>query len=130
MAVLSGKDGSLKFDGAGVARVRSWSLQGGFDTLETTNLGQIAREYVPGLKSATGSASIFYHDDNTTLQSVLDNCLTTGNPTMGAFELNYGTKSVKFNGYVNSVSFACSTGEVMSAEVSFTMSGDYTSLTI
>jgi hypothetical protein len=130
VAVLSGKDGSLKFDGASIARVRSWSLQASLDTLDTTTLGKIAREYTPGLKSATGSASIFYHDDNTTLQSVLDACLTTGNPTIGAFELNYGNKSVKFKGYVNSVSFACTTGEVMSAEVSFTMSGDYTGLTL
>jgi hypothetical protein len=130
VAVLSGKDGSLKFDGTAIARVRSWSLQANVDTLETTNLGQIAREYGPGLKSASGNASIFYHDDNTSLQSVLDNCLTTGNPTIGAFELNYGTKSVKFNGYVNSVAFGCTTGEVMSAEVSFTMSGDYTSLAL
>lgn len=130
MAVLTGKDGSLKFENAVVARVRSWSLQAGFDTLETSNLGDGARTYVPGLKSATGSASIIYHDDNTGVRSVLDNCMTTGTPTTGAMELLYGTRAVKFNCYVNSVTITCSTGEVMSAEISFTMNGNYTGLTL
>lgn len=125
MTVLSGKDGTLQFDKTNVARVRSWSLQAGFDTLETTNLGDIARTYTPGLKSATGTASIFYHDDNASLRSLLDNCITTGDPVAGAMALYYGSKHLGFTCYVNSVAITCSTGEVMSAEISFTMSGDY-----
>lgn len=128
MAVLTGKDGSLKFGVAGaVARVRNWSLQSSFDPLDTTNLGQAARTYTPGLRGATGTASIFYHDDNNTLAQMLNNCITTGTHKAGAMELLYGSKSIKFDAYINSVTITCSTGEVMSAEIGFTMNGDYTS---
>jgi len=130
MAVFSGKDGSMQWAGGAVARVRSWSIQSNLDTLETTNLGQIAREYVPGLKSATGSASIFYHDDNASLRTLLDNCIDTGEPTSAALNLVWGTKSLTFEAYVNSVSITCNTGEVMSADISFTMTGDYSSITL
>ena len=130
MAVFSGKDGSLKFDTTTIARVRDWSMDASFDTLDITNLGEISRSYTAGLKSATGSATIFYHDDNTTLQGILDNCVTTGVPAPGAIELIYGAKSLKFNCYINSVSVACSTGEVMTANVQFTRTGEYTSATL
>ena len=94
----------MQWAGGAVARVRSWSIQSNLDTLETTNLGQIAREYVPGLKSATGSASIFYHDDNASLRTLLDNCIATGEPTSASLNLVWGTKSLTFEAYVNSVS--------------------------
>lgn len=130
MAVFSGKDGSLKFEGAAIARVRSWSMQSIIEPLDTTNLGQIAREYTAGLKGATGTASIYYHDDNTTLVGVLNNCLTTGAPASGAMELLFSTKALKFNCLINTVTVTCSTGEVMAAEIGFTMTGDYTALTL
>lgn len=130
MAVFSGKDGSMQWAGGAVARVRNWSIQSTLDTLETTNLGQDAREYVPGLKSATGTASIFYHDDNTSLRTLLDNCIDTGTPTSAALNLQWGTKNLTFDAYVTSVSITCNTGEVMSAEVNFTMSGDYSSVNL
>jgi len=130
MGVFSGKDGSMTWAGGAVARVRDWSFEGSFDTLDITNLGQIAREYYPGLKGASGSATIFYHDDNATLSSILDNCLTTGLPSSAALELKWGTKKIACTAYVNTVSTACSTGEVMTAQVSFTMTGDYSVLTL
>lgn len=130
MAVYSGKDGSLTFDNTAVARVRNWSFQGSVDTLETTNLGQTAREYAPGLKSGGGSCTIYYHDDNTTLASVLDNCITTGDPVGGKLKLAWGAKALVFDALVNSISLGCTTGEVMSAEVSFTMTGDYQQLSL
>lgn len=120
----------MQWEGGAVARVRSWSIQSNLDTLETTNLGQIAREYVPGLKSATGSASIFYHDDNASLRTLLDNCIATGVPTSAALNLVWGAKSLTFEAYVNSVSITCNTGEVMSADISFTMTGDYSSINL
>lgn len=130
MAVFSGKDGSMQWAGGAVARVRNWSVQSSLETLETTDLGADAREYVPGLKTATGSATIYYHDDNTSLRTLLDNCIDTGTPASALLDLRWGTKRLAFNAYVTSVSITCSTGEVMSADVSFTMTGDYTTVTL
>lgn len=130
MGVFSGKDGSMTWGGGAVARVRNWSVQSSFDTLDVTNLGADARSFTAGLKGATGSATIFYHDDNTSLRVLLDNCITTGNPAAAALDLRWGAKRLAFNAYVNNVTITCSTGEVMSADVGFTMTGDYTTITL
>lgn len=125
MAVFSGKDGTLQWQNAAVTRVRNWSLQSTLDALEVTNLGQIAREYVPGLKSATGSCTIFYHDDDVTLRWMLDNVITTGAPSNGILDLKWGAKHVEMTVLITSANITCSTGEVMTADLSFQMTGDY-----
>jgi len=130
MAVYSGKDGKIEWVNATVTRVRNWSLQSSFDTLEVTDLGDDARSYVAGLKSATGSMTVFYHDDNTSLKTILDNVITTGTPTSGKLELKWGAKQITVNAFINSAAITCSTGEVMSAELGFTVTGDYTSITL
>ena len=130
MAVYSGKDGQLEFDSNVVGRIRSWSLQASYDTLDVTNLGNDARAYTPGLKSASGSASLIYHDDNLEIRSILETCITTGTPVTANFDLKWDNRRVQFNAYVNSANITCSTGEVMSADISFTMTGDYQSITL
>ena len=130
MAVYSGKDGQLEFDGNAVGRIRSWSLQASYDTLDITNLGNDARAFTPGLKSASGSASLIYHDDNLEIRSILETCITTGTPVTANFDLKWDDRRVQFNAYVNSANITCSTGEVMSADISFTMTGDYQSITL
>lgn len=131
MAVLTGKDGSLKFGVAGaISRVRNWALQSSFDLLDTTNLGEAARTFTAGLRGATGTATIFYHDDNNTLSQVLNNCITNGTHKDALMELIYGNKAIKFNAYINNVNITCATGEVMSADISFTMNGDYSAINL
>ena len=120
----------MSWGSSAVIRVRNWSLQTTLDTLETTDLGSGLREYVPGLKSATGSASIFYHDDDTSLQSVLDDCISNDVPIPTRLSLVWGPKRIEFDAYVNNASITCSVGEVMSADVSFTMTGQYQEITL
>lgn len=130
MAIYSGKDGKVEWVDQNVTRVRNWSLQSSFDTLEVTDLGDEARAYVAGLKSATGSMTVFYHDDDASLSSILDNVITTGTPTSGKLELMWGAKQITVNAFINTATVTCSTGEVMSAELGFTVTGDYTSFTL
>ena len=125
MAIYSGKDGKVEWANVAVTRVRNWTLQSAFDTLETTDLGADSRAYVAGLKSATGSMTIFYHDDNTSLKSILDNVILSGAPSAAKLELRWGAKKIQMNAFVNSAAITCSVGEVMSAELGFTMTGDY-----
>ena len=93
--------------------------------METTNLGIDARTYEPGLKSATGQASVFYHDDDASLRATIDNCVTVGAPAKGEMRLKWGDRLLSFTCIITSVAITCSTGEVMSADISFTMDGDY-----
>ena len=127
MTVFSGKDGSLEFGDEVTTRVRNWTLNSTFDTLEITDLGDTFRSYRPGLKGASGSATLFYHDDDDTLSNILDNCISTGEPAAGAMSLKWGDKEIAFSAWINQVSITCSTGEVMSANITFTMQDGYTS---
>lgn len=125
MAVYSGKDGVIVFNNNTQTRVRNWSVQTNVDMLETTDLGDSERNYIAGLKSATGSATIMYHDDNSTLRNILSSSITAGTPYPARLELRWGARDLDFNAYINSVSITCSTGEIMTADISFTMTGEY-----
>lgn len=129
MTCYSGKDGSLKFEGTAIGRVRNWSLNGTVETLDTTSLGEDSRTFCAGLKTATGTATIWYHSDNN-IKTVLDNCITQSTPTPGSLELAWGTKKIVGDCFVNSATITCNTGEVMSADVSFQMTGDYSTVTL
>ena len=124
MACYSGKDGYLKFEGSDVSRVRNWSLQASVTTLDTTSLGDESQAYCAGMKSATGSATIWYHSDNN-IKQILDNIITNNKPASGVLELGWGDKKIRCNAFVSSATITCNTGEVMSADVSFQMTGDY-----
>lgn len=125
MAVFSGQDGVLVFNGETQVRVRNWSFTSNVDTLETTDLGDAAREYRAGLKTATATCTIMYHDDNTSLRDILNKAITTGTPTSHRLELRWDDKDLDFNAFITSVNVTCSVGEVMTADLSFQMTGDY-----
>ena len=63
MAVLTGFEGALYYEGAQIAHVRNWSVTVTRDVLETTGLGDGDRTYVQGLRGATGTATILYDDE-------------------------------------------------------------------
>ena len=85
MSFFSGRHGSLIYLGKPVARVRNWSLTASVDLLETTKVDQFAPTYRPGMKSATGSASLFYYrlefrdkTINTSFTQLIDRALRVG----------------------------------------------------
>lgn len=131
MSYYSGRDGRLFVGTTNVARVQNWSISSTVDTLETTDLGSSAREYVPGLKNATGSATIFYYDDvpKTLLSKVIktDEVTTDDVVTMS---LQWGEKKLGFKAIVTQGDITCSTGEVMQAQISFTVNGHMSTVTL
>ena len=127
MAVYSGKDGKLEWTKQSVSRVKNWSLQSSFDTLEVTDLGDAARVYAAGLKSATGTMTVFYHDDDDMISKMLDNVITSSTPTAGKLDLIWGAKQISVVAFINTATITCSTGDVMAAELGFTVTGDYVS---
>lgn len=129
MTVYSGKTGKVVFDTGDVTRVSNWSMESSFDTLDITDLGEGARSFASGLKTTTGSMSVFYHDDDNTLKSILSNVITTGTPQEGKLVLRVGgNKGFTFNALINSASITCSVGEVVTAEIGFTATGEFVSI--
>ena len=61
----SGQDGQLFVDGGStaVAKVRSWSFTASQAVLETVSLEDTDRTIIPGIRSITGSCSIYYYSE-------------------------------------------------------------------
>lgn len=130
MAIFTGANGTVVFDGDTQVNVRNWSFTGTVDTLEVTDLGDRERSYIPGLKSGTANATIMYHDDNNTLRNMLNNTITTGTPAPARLQLRFSDRDIDFDAYLTSVNVTCAVGDVMTADCSFQMTGDYTELNL
>jgi hypothetical protein len=136
----TGIDGALYVDGVKVGRVTAWSLDAQSDTLETTTLGDAARKYVYGLQGYGGTLTVQYYEDDAGKidgGALLGDVLrTTATPTTAThaldLRLNNGsrTRSLAFNALLNNVSISASVGEIITAEVSFTVSGPLTTATV
>jgi len=153
----SGQDGKLIVNDVTIAKVRSWSFTANQAVLETNSLADTDRKLIAGMRSVTGSCSIYYYrvqddaaDLTTDVGDLLGNVLTANPGTGSGGEQGGGTNStVKFqlqimdggqstgtnanlifHAYITSLSMTSSVGEVMSADVSFEVNGAVTVLTL
>lgn len=127
----SGRDGSLYADGVRVARVSNWALSSSVETLETTHLGSDEKTYIPGLKSAQGTCSIFYHDDDPV--PLLKRVLTTDGVSESdvvRLSLRWGKKKVDIDAIITKADLTCQVGAVMQAALGFTVTGNYQDLAL
>ena len=130
MAIYTGKDGSITFGNALQARVRAWTVEGSLALIDVTTLDKDAVQNEAGLKSFSGTATIMYQDDNTALQTLLDNIFTNADPVKSSVRFNWGPKRLSFNAFVTSATISTSIGEIITADVSFTAAGDLNLITL
>jgi len=139
MAFFTGRTGSLVFDGKPVAKIRDWSLETTVELLSTNTIDSGVNTFVPGVKGATGSATLMYYKlesgESTQFTQFTEllkkimkaNALvTTGDRVF--LELNVGaghTDDIKFNAYITSASVSVSTGELSVVPINFTVDGDF-----
>ena len=62
MATHTGSEGTIKIGTDVVGELRSFSLESTAETIEDTSMGDTNRSYKVGLKSFTGSASVFFDE--------------------------------------------------------------------
>ena len=124
MSYSSGRDGSLYVNGIKAAKVASWSINASQDALEVTDLGVDDREFVGGMRSATGNAVIFYYDDAPV--ELLSKVIAIGGPSAPVqMSLRWGEKKLDFDALVTSGALACQVGAVMQANIAFSVTGGY-----
>jgi hypothetical protein len=58
---FSGSHGQLFIDDVAAARVSNWSLSSNLGLLDTTSLEDTDRTTTPGVRSTTGSCTLFYY---------------------------------------------------------------------
>ena len=137
---FTGIDGALYCDGNKVAKVASWTFAASAASLNTTTLGDFAATSVYGIQSFTGSCTIYYYEGNggqidgsALMTDVLRTTQTPTEPTH-ELELRYQngatTHEVKFKCLLNQVAIAASAGEIVTAQISFTVTGPLQTATI
>ena len=125
MAVLTGSDGQLKFDGSSVGKCREWSLSVTKDALEDTTIGSYDRTYIEGLRGTSGTATVLYDPANRVAAALLNSVFDNGRTSDSVdFVLNRqeGT-SISCKGFVTSVNPSVSVGAVQAVSISFQING-------
>lgn len=70
MATHTGSEGTIKIGADVVGELRSFSLESTAETIEDTSMGDTNRSYKVGLKTFTGTASVYF-DETDTAQTAL-----------------------------------------------------------
>ena len=127
--IYSGIEGGLVVDGLKVGKVRDWSIAGAIASLETTTLADYMPTYRAGRQEYSGSCKLYYYRNAAGTvegQALFGAVLRTGHvdpDQKHRFKLVAGDRSLEFDALVTSVGLGAEQGDVMSADVSFVVSG-------
>jgi hypothetical protein len=122
-----------------VAKIRDWSLDTTVELISTNSIDSGVNTFTPGVKGATGSATLIYYrlegDESNSLygfNQLLSNSIHKRGIIRESdrvfIELNVGggaADDIKFWAYITSVGIAVSTGELSTVPIQFTMDGDF-----
>lgn len=138
--IFTGRDGRLLLGSDTLVKVTNWTLQADLETLETTTLGDSQRNYVPGVQSFSGSATLLYYidaDNTNDASTLLRKLVRTGNVTTSdtvsltlRLTSDLGNNDVTLTAYITSASIGASVGEVVSAQINFQATGALTTATL
>lgn len=137
---FSGSQGQLLVNGQQAARVSGWSFTTSVGLLDTTSLEDTDRTSTPGVRTTTGSCSLFYYepdpgeigqnDASVLLNKLIKDRLAGQQPGQASesekvtlrLRINNGTTTGKFmevEAYLTSVEMRMAVGEVLSAQVAW-----------
>jgi hypothetical protein len=138
MGFYTGRTGSLAYNGKPVAKIRDWSVETTVELLATNSIDSTVNTFTPGVKGATGSATLMYYRleagegaTKTEFTQLLNKIMRLGKITVNQrvfLELNIGggaDDDIKFYAYITSAQVSVSTGELSVVPIQFTMDGDF-----
>ena len=140
MGFYTGRTGSLAVGGGlPLAKIKDWSLDTTVELLSTNDISSAVNTFTPGVKGATGSATLLYYrlesGDSASYQqftAMLGKVMKTGTiqTTDRVFmDLNVGGDArddIQFYAYITNATVGVSTGELSTVQIQFTMDGDFT----
>jgi len=147
MAFYTGTDGRLLIEGENAAKVINWSFTSSLQVLETTTLSDRDRTAVPGIRSSSGSCSLFYYDADPTSTStnsaskLLNKIIKAGGSNDQGAEtekvrldlrvITGGvTRKIVGDVWITSANLTMSVGEVLSSDITFEFDGAPTNVLI
>ena len=132
MAFYTGRNGSIKIGASVVEKVRDWSLETTVELLSTNTIDSGVNTFVPGIKGATGSATLLYYQaGSTNFKDILSKILKTSEiTTSDKVQLTLlvdkaGNNSIRFDAYITSATVAVSSGELTVVPFNFTVDGEF-----
>ena len=138
MGFYTGRTGSLAYDGKRIAKIRDWSIETTVELLSTNAIDSAVNTFTPGVKGATGSATLMYYRleagesaTRTEFTRLLNKIMRLGAIGEGQrvfLELNVAggaDNDIKFTAYITSAQVSVSTGELSVVPIQFTMDGDF-----
>jgi len=138
MPFYTGRTGSIKVDAASntVAKIRDWSIETTVELLSTNSIDSSVNTFTPGVKSATGSATLLYYrvptgENSTEFTTLLGKIMKQGaieSTDRVKLTLNVGGETgddIIVNAYITSASVSVSTGELSVVPINFTVDGDF-----
>ena len=130
---FTGQDGALFADGVKIGRVSTWSFSATAAVLPTTTLGDFAATAIYGNQTFSGTCSIFYYEkdagaiEGASLMTDVFRTTATPNEPTHELQLSYlngaQVHEVKFKCLLNQVSIAATAGDIVTAQVTFTVTG-------
>jgi hypothetical protein len=143
MGFYTGRSGSLVYNGKKVAKIRDWSVETTVELLPTNSIDSTVNTFTPGVKGATGSATLMYYRleagesaTKTQFTALLSKIMQKGTITNAdrvSLDLNVGggaDDDIKFDAYITSAQVSVSTGELSVVPIQFTMDGDFTQVIV
>lgn len=122
--ILTGADGELKHNGVMVAKVRNWSMSVQRDAIETTTLGKLDREYIVGLRGATGSANLFFDATDNHAVAFLNTIWAQNNDEVVEFVFDrVNNEFIEGSGFLTSVGSSVAVGEAQAVDIQFQFNG-------
>ena len=128
MATHTGSEGTIKVGSDTVGELRSFSLESTAETIEDTSMGDTSRTYKVGLKTFTGTASVFFDETDTAQNALVAGAEITLNvyPEGASSGDTYYSGSAIVTGRTINSSF----DGMVEAEISFQGTGALTTSTV
>lgn len=125
MSLITGSNGEFRYRGLRIAKCREFSIEISRDALDSSVLGSYDREYIEGMRGATGSATVLYDEQDPGTADLVNSIFRNG---QGGEEfsavLNTNTnKALSFRALTTQVSTPVRVGEVTACSLSFQVSG-------
>lgn len=139
MGFYTGRSGSLSIGGGlPIAKIKDWSLDTTVELLSTNDISSSVNTFTPGVKGATGSATLLYYrlesGESASYQqftAMLGKLMKGGTieTTDRVFmDLNVGgaaADDIQLYAYITNATVGVSTGELSTVQIQFTMDGDF-----
>jgi len=123
MTIQTSTEAQLYIGTVDIGTITNLTLDIARDVLETTGIGRRDRTYIPGMRSATGSGTLYYDSSDSGVTTIMNHILNDDESLLGIRLAFANDTIISGNAVISSVGPAVSVGAVTTVSIAFTFSG-------